>query len=325
MAVLLLAEHSQPALERRHGQGAHRCQVDGAMCTCSSLALAAAPPQPPLQSSTAPRRCCVADAPQYRAMRLAEELAALIVPLDGELRCAGRAGHRRGQERAAPRGGPARRHADVRHHQGDLARYLRAPDLRRQCAADGAVQRQPKKVITVRTSAFAATAEGGSAPDRDRSGSGGHCGVSSFVGAELTKSDRPELAAAKIIISGGRGMASGENFTKYIEPVADKLGAAMGASRAAVDAGFVPNDYAGRPDRQGRGARTLHRRRHLGRHPASGRHEGLQVIVAINKDGEAPIFQVADYGLVADLFQALPELDDGAREGLAANLVSAAG
>jgi len=106
----------------------------------------------------------------------------------------------------------------------------------------------------------------------------------------VSKSERPELTAAKIIVSGGRGMASGENFTKVLEPLADRLGAAMGASRAAVDAGFRAERLAGRANREDRGAGPLRRGRHLGRDPAPGGNEGQPVIVAINKDEEAPIF-----------------------------------
>jgi electron transfer flavoprotein alpha subunit len=194
----------------------------------------------------------------------------------------------------------------------DITKVITPDTFERPIYAGNALQTvqsvEAKKIITVRTATFAATGDGGSAAIENVTAPSAY-GKATFTSAELTKSDRPELTAAKIVISGGRGMGNGENFSKFIEPVADRLGAAMGASRAAVDAGYVPNDW-----QVGQTGKVVAPELYMavGISGAIQHLAGMKdskVIVAINKDSEAPIFQVADYGLVADLFEALPALD----------------
>ncbi len=193
----------------------------------------------------------------------------------------------------------------------DITKVIAPDTFERPIYAGNAVQTvqstDSKLVVTIRTAAFPAGGAGGPAPIEAVSAAADP-GLSSFVGEALAKSDRPELTSAKIIISGGRALQKAENFKTYIEPVADKLGAAIGASRAAVDAGYAPNDW-----QVGQTGKVVAPDLYIavGISGAIQHLAGMKdskVIVAINKDEEAPIFQVADYGLVADLYAALPEL-----------------
>jgi len=256
---------------------------------------------------TGVRKVLHADAPQYEH-RLAEPMAALIVSLadgyDAILKTAATTG-----KNVMPRVAAL---LDVMQVSEIVA--VESPNtFVRPIYAGNAMltvkSNDSKIVITVRATAFQAAEEGGSATV-EKVAAPDDPSLSEFVGEELTKSDRPELAGAKIVISGGRALGSYENFEQYIFPVADKLGAAVGASRAAVDAGYVPNDY-----QVGQTGKVVAPELYIavGISGAIQHLAGMKdskVIVAINKDEDAPIFQVADYGLVADLFKALPELLD---------------
>jgi electron transfer flavoprotein alpha subunit len=250
-------------------------------------------------------RVRVADDARY-AHGLAEPLAALVVSLAGDY--------------AAIVAASSAYSKNVLPHVAALLDVMQISDITKVVAPDtferpiyagNAIQTvqssDPKLVITIRTPSFAAAGAGGPAPIEAVSAAPDP-GLSSFKGEALAKSDRPELTSAKIIISGGRAMQKAENFKTYIEPVADKLGAAMGASRAAVDAGYAPNDW-----QVGQTGKVVAPDLYIavGISGAIQHLAGMKdskVIVAINKDEEAPIFQVADYGLVADLYTALPEL-----------------
>ncbi|MDX2258613.1 MAG: FAD-binding protein [Hyphomicrobiaceae bacterium] len=305
MTTLLIAEHSNDKL---NGATAKALSAAAAMGGDVHILVAGHNCRPAADAAarlSGVAKVLVADAP-HLDHGLGEELAATIVPLAASYSAIVAPATASGKN-VLPRVAAA---LDVMQIS-DITRVVTPDTFERPIYAGNAIQTvqsgEPKKIVTVRTAAFPSAPEGGSAAIEELPAPAA-IGQSAFASAELTKSDRPELAGAKIVISGGRGMGSGENFKTYIEPVADQLGAAMGASRAAVDAGFVPNDM-----QVGQTGKVVAPELYIavGISGAIQHLAGMKdskVIVAINKDGEAPIFQVADYGLVADLFQALPEL-----------------
>jgi len=306
MAVLVLADHNNAAINPATAKTVTAAKALGGdvhVLVAGEGAGAVAEAAAKLDGVA---KVLLAEAPHLKA-QLAEEMAALILPLMSGYDALLSSGSAVGKN-VLPRVA-----AGLDVMQVSEITAVVAPDtFERPIYAGNAIQTvqsaDPKKVITVRTSAFAATGEGGSAAI-EKIEAPAPVGLSSFEGAELTKSDRPELSSARIVISGGRGMQSGDNFAKLLEPVADRLGAAVGASRAAVDAGFVPNDM-----QVGQTGKVVAPELYIavGISGAIQHLAGMKdskVIVAINKDEEAPIFQVADYGLVADLFTALPELE----------------
>jgi electron transfer flavoprotein alpha subunit len=305
MATLLLAEHDNKSLKDATNKAltaAKQMGSDVHVLVAGSGAKGVADAAAKLDGVA---KVLLADAPAYEHA-LAEPLAALIVSLAGNYDAIV-APATTTAKNVMPRVAAL---LDVMQIS-DITKVVAPDTFERPIYAGNAIQtvesKDAKKVITVRTSTFQATGEGGSASVENATAAADP-GISSFVGEELSKSERPELTSAKIIISGGRAMQSRDNFTKYIEPVADKLGAAVGASRAAVDAGYAPNDW-----QVGQTGKVVAPELYIavGISGAIQHLAGMKdskVIVAINKDEEAPIFQVADYGLVADLYQALPEL-----------------
>jgi electron transfer flavoprotein alpha subunit len=305
MTTLLLAEHDNKSLKDSTNKALTAVKALGGDVHVLVAGLGCKPVADAAAKLDGVKKVLLADAANYEH-GLAEPLAALIVSLAGGYDAISAPATTNGKN-VMPRVAAL---LDVMQ-VSDVSKVLGPDTFERPVYAGNAIQtvksKDAKKVITIRTAAFQAAGEGGSAavetvaPPADP-------GLSSFVGEELSKSDRPELTSAKIIISGGRAMQSRDNFTKYIEPVADKLGAAVGASRAAVDAGYAPNDW-----QVGQTGKVVAPELYIavGISGAIQHLAGMKdskVIVAINKDEEAPIFQVADYGLVADLYQALPEL-----------------
>ena len=306
MTTLLVAEHDNKSLKDSTNKALTAAKALGAdvhVLVAGKDARAAADAAARLDGVA---KVLLAEGAPYEH-QLAEPMAALIVKLAGDYDAVVAAATTNGKN-IMPRVAAL---LDVMQIS-DITKVVAPDTFERPIYAGNAIQTvkssDAKKVITVRISTFQAAGEGGSAPVETVSAADDPA-ISSFVGEELSKSDRPELTSARIIISGGRAMQNRENFTKYIEPVADKLGAAMGASRAAVDAGYAPNDW-----QVGQTGKVVAPELYIavGISGAIQHLAGMKdskVIVAINKDEEAPIFQVADYGLVADLYQALPELD----------------
>ena len=306
MTTLLIAEHDDKALNGATAKALTAAKAMGgdvhilvAGKDCRAVAEAAS-------KLDGVAKVLVADDARY-ANRLAEPMAALVVSLapnyDAVVAPATTSG-----KNFMPRAAAL---LDVMQ-VSEIIKVVSPDTFERPIYAGNAIETvqstDAKKLVTVRSAAFQAAGTGGSAPIEDAKPADDP-GLSSFVSEELSKSDRPELTAARVIVSGGRAMQNKENFAKYIEPVADKLGAAVGASRAAVDAGFVPNDY-----QVGQTGKVVAPDLYIavGISGAIQHLAGMKdskVIVAINKDEEAPIFQVADYGLVGDLFQILPELE----------------
>ncbi|WP_412066802.1 electron transfer flavoprotein subunit alpha/FixB family protein [Rhizobium sp. SYY.PMSO] len=305
MAILLLADHDNEHLSDQTAKAltaATKIGSDVHVLVAGAGAKAAAEQAAKLAGVS---KVLVAEDASL-ANNLAEPLAALIVSLAGSYDTILGAATSVGKN-VLPRVAALLDVAQV----SEIIEVVSADTFKRPIYAGNAIQTvqstDARKVITVRTASFASAAEGGSAAIETVSAASDPA-LSSFVGDALSSSDRPELTSAKIIISGGRALGSAEKFKEVILPVADKLGAAVGASRAAVDAGYAPNDW-----QVGQTGKVVAPQLYIacGISGAIQHLAGMKdskVIVAINKDEDAPIFQIADYGLVADLFEALPEL-----------------
>ena len=308
MAILLLADHDKAQLSDQTAKALTAAQKIGSevhVLVAGSGAKAVAEQAAKLSGVS---KVLVADDASL-ANNLAEPLAATIVALAGNYDTIIAAATSVGKN-VMPRVAALLDVAQV----SEIIEVVSPDTFKRPIYAGNAIQTvqtsDARKVITVRTASFAAAPEGGSAPI-ETVAAGANPGLSTFVGDALSASDRPELTSAKVIISGGRALGSAEKFQEVILPVADKLGAAVGASRAAVDAGYAPNDW-----QVGQTGKVVAPDLYIacGISGAIQHLAGMKdskVIVAINKDEEAPIFQVADYGLVGDLFDILPELDAG--------------
>ncbi|MDK4719861.1 electron transfer flavoprotein subunit alpha/FixB family protein [Rhizobium sp. CNPSo 3968] len=305
MAILLLADHDNAHLSDQTAKALTAAtQIGGDIHVLVAGAGAKAAADQAAKLAGVSKVLVAEDA--SLANNLAEPLAALIVSLAGSYDTIIGAATSVGKN-VLPRVAALLDVAQV----SEIIEVVSADTFKRPIYAGNAIQTvqstDAKKVITVRTASFASASEGGSAAIETVSAAADPA-LSTFVGDALSSSDRPELTSAKIIISGGRALGSAEKFREVILPVADKLGAAVGASRAAVDAGYAPNDW-----QVGQTGKVVAPQLYIacGISGAIQHLAGMKdskVIVAINKDEEAPIFQIADYGLVADLFEALPEL-----------------
>ena len=306
MAILLVAEHDNATLSDQTAKAlSAAAQIGGDVdvLVAGKDAKAAADAAAKLAGV---RKVLLAEADELTE-RLAEPTAALIVGLAGDYDTVIAPATTMGKN-VLPRVAALLDVAQV----SEIIEVVSPDTFKRPIYAGNAIQTvqtsDAKKVITVRTASFAAAAEGGSAAVESVAAAS-NPDLSSFVENKLSESDRPELTSAKIIISGGRALGSSEKFEEVILPVADKLGAAVGASRAAVDAGYAPNDW-----QVGQTGKVVAPELYIavGISGAIQHLAGMKdskIIVAINKDEEAPIFQVADYGLVGDLFTILPELE----------------
>ncbi len=306
MAILLIAEHDNASLSDQTAKAlsaAAKIGSDIDVLVAGNGAKAAADAAAKLAGV---RKVLLAEAPALEN-RLAEPLAATIISLAGNYDTIIAPATTSGKN-VMPRVAALLDVAQI----SEIIEVVSADTFKRPIYAGNAIQTvqstDAKKVITVRTASFPAAAEGGSAAVESVNAAADP-GLSSFVENKLSASERPELTSAKIIISGGRALGSSEKFQEVILPVADKLGAAVGASRAAVDAGYAPNDW-----QVGQTGKVVAPELYIavGISGAIQHLAGMKdskVIVAINKDEEAPIFQVADYGLVGDLFTILPELE----------------
>jgi len=306
MATLLLADHDNQSIKDTTARALSAAVALGAPVTVLVAGHNARAAADAAATFAGVAKVVLVDDALY-ANQLAEPMAALIVSMASSYSAIASASTTSGKN-IMPRVAAL---LDVMQIS-DVIRVVSADTFERPIYAGNALQTVQSadkiKVLTIRTASFAAANTGGSA-SVETAQAAANPSLSSFKGEALAKLDRPELTSAKIIVSGGRAMANSENFKTYIEPVANRLNAAMGASRAAVDAGYAPNDW-----QVGQTGKVVAPDLYVavGISGAIQHLAGMKdskVIVAINKDEEAPIFQVADYGLVADLFTALPELD----------------